>query len=58
MRDAVQKLEDVVLDLTDIHSDMIRLQENGFAGRVSELKDEIYNLIIDLEDESLPSSQR
>ena len=52
MREAIQKLEEVELDLTDLYCDMVRLQENGFAERVSELKDEVYNLIIDLEDES------
>lgn len=52
MREVIQKLEEVELDLAEVHRDMIRLQENGFAERVSELKDELYGLIIDLEDES------
>lgn len=53
MREVIQKLEGVELDLIDLYRDMVRLQENGFgfAKRVSELKDEVYNLIIDLEDE-------
>ena len=52
MREVIQKLEEVELDIIEVHRDMVRLQQNGFAERVSELKDEVYNLIIDLEDES------
>ena len=51
MREVIQKLEEVELDLIDLYRDMVRLQENGFAERVSELKGEVYNLITDLEDE-------
>ena len=53
MREVIQKLEEVELDLIDLYRDMVRLQENGFgfAKRITELKDEVYNLIIDLEDE-------
>ena len=51
MREVIQKLEEVELDLVGVHRDMVRLRENGLAERVSELKDEVYNLIIDLEDE-------
>ena len=52
MREVIKRLEEFELDLIDLYRDMVRLQEKGFAERVSELKDEIYNLIIDLEDES------
>ena len=55
MREVIQKLEDIELDLIEVHRDMVRLQQNGFAERVSELKDELYGLILDLEDEAFYS---
>ena len=55
MREVIQKLEDIELDLIEVHRDMVRLQQNGFAERVSELKDELCGLILDLEDEAFYS---
>ena len=57
MREVIQKLEEVELDLVEVRRDMVRLRENGFAERVSELKNEVYRLIIDLEDEVFYTSQ-
>ena len=52
MREVIKRLEEVELDLVDLYRDMVRLQEKGFAERVSELRYEVYRLIIDLEDKS------
>ena len=52
MREFIKKLEEFELDLFDLYRDMVKLQEKGFAELVSELKYEVYRLIIDLEDES------
>lgn len=52
MREVIQKLEEIELDLTDLCRAMVRLKNAGGAERIIELKDEVYNLIIDLEDES------
>ena len=51
MREVIQKLEEVELDLVEVHRDMLRLKNAGGAERIIELKDEVYGLIIDLEDE-------
>ena len=52
MRDVIQKLEELELDLVDLYRDMVRLKNAGGAERIIELKDEVYGLILDLEDES------
>lgn len=52
MREVIQQLEEIETDLAEVHHDMIRLKNASGAERVIELKDEIFNLIMDLEDES------
>ena len=52
MREVIQKLEEVELDLADLYRDMVGLKSaGGTQRRIIELIDEVSNLIIDLEDE-------
>ena len=50
MREVIQKLEEVELDLTDLYRDMVRLNNTGGTQRVIDLIDEVTDLISDLED--------
>ena len=51
MREVIQKLEEVELDLADLYRDMLRLKNTGGTQRVIDLIDEVNDLITDLEDE-------
>lgn len=51
MREAIQKLEEIELDLFEVYRDMISLKNARGAEKVRELKDDLYGLMIELEDE-------
>lgn len=55
MREVIQKLEEIELELLEVHRDMLQLKNAGGVERIVELKDELFNLITDLEDELLSS---
>ena len=50
MREVIQKLEEIELDIIEVHRDMVRLKNTGGTQRVIDLIDEVTNLISDLED--------
>ena len=52
MREVIQKLEEIELDLFEVYRDMIGLKNARGVEKVNELRDDLYNLMIDLEDES------
>ena len=50
MREVINSLDDVMADVQEVRAMLIERGENSIAARLMEIKDDIDNIIIDIED--------
>lgn len=55
MQEVIEQLESIELDLREVSRKLISLKRQNEAIRVSEINEEIYGIIMDIEDELWPS---